>query len=206
VKPFAGYRARARREVAEALPGLLPRLWRFGHALSGSAEEADELVQATCLRALEKAHQFRPGSRLDSWTFTICRSLWLNELRARRVRRGNGTRPVDEAGLPAPGPDQETNIFASQIVERVMTLPQGQREAVLLVYVEGFTYREAGEIMAIPVGTVMSRLAAARARLAPLAGPEKAGKKGTAATTPPAEPAETAGTAGGDMDAKAGRK
>ncbi len=158
--------------VADGLPALLARLWRFAYALCRSAEGADDLVQATCLRALEKAHQFRPGTRLDSWAFSICRSLWLNDMRAGRVRRGNGVVPVEEMEPTASGPDMETNIFAGEVVEQVMALPEAQREAVLLVYVEGFSYREASEIMGIPVGTVMSRLATARARLAHLDCPD----------------------------------
>ncbi len=172
----AGDRAAARRAVADGLPALLERLWRFAWTLCRSAEEADDLVQATCLRALEKAHQFSPGTRLDSWAFSICRSIWLNDLRARGIRRGNGQVPAEEADIPASGPDAETNIFAGEVVEHVMALPQAQREAVFLVYVEGFSYREASAIMGVAIGTVMSRLAAARARLAPLNRPSRGGE------------------------------
>jgi len=156
--------------VADGLPPLLSRLWRFGYSLSGSADGADDLLQETCVRALEKAAQFKPGTRLDSWTFTICRSLWLNDLRARKVRAGTGVLPVEELDLPDPAPATEMNIFASQVVEHVMTLPDAQREAVFLVYVEGFSYREASQILDIPIGTVMSRLSTARQKLAHLNG------------------------------------
>ncbi len=154
--------------MAEGLPALLPRLWRFAYSLSGSADIADDLLQETCVRALDKAAQFKTGTRLDSWTFTICRSLWLNDIRARKVRTGAGVLPVEMLDLPDPAPSTEMNIFAGQVVEHVMALPEAQRETVFLVYVEGFSYREASQILGIPIGTVMSRLATARQRLAHL--------------------------------------
>lgn len=72
-------------------PGAqLDRLWRFGLVLSGSRAAAEDLVQATCLRPLERAHQFAVGTRLDRGLFAILHSIWLNELRAARYRRGEG--------------------------------------------------------------------------------------------------------------------
>lgn len=154
--------------VAEGLPELLTRLWRFAYSLSGSADLADDLVQETCVRALNKAPQFEQGTRLDSWTFTILRSIWLNDLRARKVRLGAGVLPVEEIDLPDQSPTQEMNIFTSQVVEHVMALPDAQRETVFLVYAEGFSYHEASEILDIPIGTIMSRLSTARRNLAHL--------------------------------------
>ena len=73
-----------RKEVIEGLTPNLARLWRYGLVLSGARDVADDLVQATCVRALERAHQFQSGTRLDRWLFSIIRSIWLNELRSRR--------------------------------------------------------------------------------------------------------------------------
>ena len=64
------------------------RLWRYGVVLAGSRDAADDLVQATCLRALERAHQFQPGTHLDRWLMAILHSIWLNDIRAARYRRG----------------------------------------------------------------------------------------------------------------------
>ena len=154
--------------VRAGLASELNRLWRFGLVLSGNRTTAEDLVQATCLRALERAYQFTPGTRLDRWLFAILHSIWLNELRAARYRRGAGL--VDaETNLVFDGiRDIETNIMAAQVLREVQSLPEAQRETVFLVYVEGLTYREAAEVLAVPIGTVMSRLAAARARLAGL--------------------------------------
>jgi len=84
------------------------------------------------------------------------------------VRLGNGVVLLDETELPTPAPGAEANIFAAEVLKGVMELPDAQRETLLLVYVEGFTYKEAAEILEIPIGTVMSRLAAARKKLAGL--------------------------------------
>lgn len=141
------------------------RVWRFGLALSGASDVADDLLQATCLRALEKHHQVTSFERLDSWLMTICRSIWLNEVRARSVRRAQALSVTPEAELVAAGPDTETNIFAAEVFTQVMQLPEAQRETVMLVFVEGYSYREAAALLDVPIGTIMSRLSNARHKL-----------------------------------------
>jgi RNA polymerase sigma-70 factor (ECF subfamily) len=152
-------------EVRDGLVAHLARLWRYGLILSGRRDVAEDLVQATCVRALERSSQFTLGSRLDRWLFSILRSIWLNELRSRRIRQGEGV--VDaEATLVFEGAKEiETNIMARQVLRRVQMLPQAQRETLFLTYVEGLTYRDAAEMLEVPIGTVMSRLAAAREAL-----------------------------------------
>ena len=154
-----------RREVEQGLPELLKRLWRYGLVLSGDRHVAEELVQATCLRALEKCEQFQVGTSLSRWTFTILSSIWKNELRSRSVRLGEGV--VDaELALVSDGDEQiEMNIFAAEVLKEIERLPEAQRASVFLVYGEGLTYREAAKMLDVPEGTIMSRLAAARAAL-----------------------------------------
>ena len=154
--------------VRDGLDPLLPRLWRFCRVLTGEPAAADDLAQATCLRALEREEQFQPDTRLDHWLFRIAQSIWFNQMRAEKIRRGGGLVPAEQADLLAEGADQELNIFLSQVLSQVMALPEAQRVTVMLVYVEGYPYKEAAEVLGIPIGTVMSRLAAARGRLAPL--------------------------------------
>jgi RNA polymerase sigma-70 factor (ECF subfamily) len=153
--------------VAE-LPALLPRLWRYGLVLARDPVAAEDLVQATCLRALERSTQFAVGTRLDHWLFSILRSIWINQLRAQRIRTGQGL--VDpEKVLVTDGERQiETNILAGQVLKRALGLPEAQRETLLLVYVEGLTYQEAANVLNVPIGTVMSRLAAVRLKLSVL--------------------------------------
>jgi RNA polymerase sigma-70 factor (ECF subfamily) len=154
--------------VMDGLTPLLPRLWRFGLVLSGNRDTAEELVQATCVRALERSHQFTVGTRLDRWLMSILHSIWLNEVRARKVRRGQGLVDADVTLVFDGLRHTETNILAGRVLREVQALPEAQRETVYLVYVEGMTYREAAATLEIPIGTVMSRLATARARLAVL--------------------------------------
>ena len=154
--------------VTEGLAAELGRLWRYGLVLSGNRDTAEDLVQATCVRALERSHQFQPGTRLDRWLISILHSIWLNEVRSRKVRQGQGLVDADVVLVFDGLRQTETNILAGQVLREVQDLPEAQREALYLVYVEGLTYREAADTLAVPIGTIMSRLAAARARLAGL--------------------------------------
>src|SRR5271169_5371185 len=144
-------RDRRRDEVRSGLEAHLARLWRYGLALSRSRDAAEDLVQATCLRALDRADQYQPNTRLDRWLFAILRSIWLNDARARRIRIGQGQ--VDaEAALVVDGEHEiETNISAAQVLQALGRLPDAQREAVLLVYVEGYSYREAADLFGVPI-------------------------------------------------------
>ena len=156
---------RSQDEVRRGLPAHLARLWRYGLALSRSRDAAEDLVQATCLRALERADQYEPGTRLDRWLFAILRSVWLNDARARRVRLGQGQVDAETALVVDGEHEIETNISAAEVLRAIGSLPDAQREAVLLVYVEGYSYREAADLVDAPIGTIMSRLAAARLTL-----------------------------------------
>lgn len=157
------------------VPALYPRLWRFCFGLTGARDAAEDLAQATVLRALEKADKYTPGTHLDRWIFVIARRMWINERRRDVLRAGQGLVPAEDANLPDQGLDTETNIFARQVLDFVAKLPESQRETVMLVYVEGFAYREAAEMLEIPIGTVMSRLAAARKMLGHKIGHQKTG-------------------------------
>ncbi len=152
--------------VRQELSANLARLWRYGFVLSRERDAADDLVQQTCLRALERAHQFEEGSRFDHWLLSILHSIWLNEVRARKVRQGQGIVDAEQT-LSFDGAETvERKMAAQDVLRRVQALPDAQRETVFLAYVEGMSYREVADILAIPVGTVMSRLAAARLKLA----------------------------------------
>nr|WP_197678860.1 RNA polymerase sigma factor [Pseudomonas vancouverensis] len=144
----------------------LARLWRYGLLLSRQRHVADDLVQATCVRALERAGQFIEGTRMDRWLLSILHSIWLNEVRARKVRHGQGWADADQA-LSFDGEyAAQTHVLAAQVIRRVDALPEAQRETVFLAYVEGLSYREVADVLQVPIGTVMSRLATARAKLA----------------------------------------
>jgi RNA polymerase sigma-70 factor, ECF subfamily len=158
----------SRREVRAGLEPCLARLWRYALVLSKARDVADDLVQATCLRAIERADQFVPGTKVDRWLFAILRSIWLNEIRSRRIREGGGFVDPEEVLTTDGAREIEVNITASAVLRAIGRLPEAQRETVLLVYGDGYTYAEAAAALAVPIGTVMSRLAAARATLARL--------------------------------------
>ena len=118
----------------------MPRLWRYGLVLSRQKHVADDLVQATCVRALERAGQFVAGTRLDRWLLTIMHSIWLNELRAQRVRQGQGFVDAEQA-LSFDGEAlAQDQVLAAQVIKRVNALPEAQRETIFLAYVEGLSY------------------------------------------------------------------
>ena len=158
----------SRREVRAGLEPCLARLWRYALVTSRARDAAEDLVQATCLRAIERADQFVPGTRLDRWLFAILRSIWLNDIRARRIREGGGFVDAEDALAIDGAREIEANIFAAEVFRAIAQLPEAQREAALLVYCEGYSYAEAASALGIPIGTVMSRLAAARSALADL--------------------------------------
>ncbi len=127
---------------------------------------ADDLAQMTCARAIEKAQHFQPGTHLDRWIFVMARRLWLNEVRRDAIRGSAAFVPAGEVELSDNSASAETNIFARQVLNEVNRLPEAQRVTALLVFVEGYKYVEAAEILDVPVGTIMSRVSAARVTLA----------------------------------------
>ncbi len=156
-----------KRTKAEMI-ALLPRLRRFARGLTGSEEEADDLVQAACERAIQRISQWQPGTRLDSWMFRIMQNLWIDAIRVGKLR-GSHLSLVEPEGQQIPGLDGEKatmNRLTLEAVRRgVRRLPPDQRSVLLMVCVEGYSYRETAESLGVPVGTVMSRLSRARLSL-----------------------------------------
>ncbi|MFV2052395.1 RNA polymerase sigma factor [Aliiroseovarius sp. YM-037] len=149
-------------EFRTELVALLPRLRRFSLTLARDAADGDDLVQMTCERAIRHAAQWRQGSRLDSWLYTMMRNLWISEIRSRRVRTGKGqvdATVAQELSTPV-GPAD--HVYGNQLIDMVMSLPEGLSATLLLVSVEGHSYQEAADILGIPIGTVMSRMSRAR--------------------------------------------
>jgi RNA polymerase sigma-70 factor, ECF subfamily len=152
------------REVTfgEQVGMLLPRLRRFARALTRHAADADDLVQLAVERALMRSQQWQPGSSLTNWMLAIVRNAWIDETRARR-RRDAVLAPEDAAAeVGDTGTERDIELWSIQsALER---LPEEQRLAVALVLIEGLSYREAAQVMDVPIGTLTSRLA--RGRLA----------------------------------------
>jgi RNA polymerase sigma-70 factor (ECF subfamily) len=150
---------------SDQLIAVLPRLRRFARGLTGKAADADDLVQAACERALARAHQFEEGTRFDSWMFRIVQTIWIDQLRAREVRKEDGDVAEERLGSDAPVRRIEARLALAEIRQAVELLPADQRAVLMLVTVEGLTYKEAAAVAGVPVGTIMSRLARARVAL-----------------------------------------
>ena len=143
----------------------LPRLRRFARSLTGSGHDGDDLMQNTVERVLETG--VPADADVLRWLFKVCRNLWIDELRAAQVRRRAAEQGELMAEPAVSGEDVALGELALREVDRAMaTLPEEQRVVLALVAVEGLSYREAAEVIDIPIGTVMSRLARARAALA----------------------------------------
>jgi len=150
----------------KGLIDLLPRLRRFARALAGRADQADDLVQAACVKALAKSHQWRGGTRLDSWMYRIVQTTWIDTCRASSLRQSH-LEAVDPDSVADHGSLRqiEGRLTLAAVRRAIRALPDPQRAVLGLVCVEGLSYREAADVLGIPVGTVMSRLARARLSL-----------------------------------------
>lgn len=155
-------------DLRAQLGELLPRLRRFARVITRNVQDADDLVQVAAEKALARAAQWRPDSRLDSWMFGIMKNAWIDEIRARR-RRGRVHAP-EEAGADVGDASAEARDIALSVQAAMERLPEEQRLAVALVLVEGQSYKDAAELLGIPIGTLMSRLARGRAALAAMLG------------------------------------
>ncbi|MGZ2255938.1 RNA polymerase sigma factor [Roseobacter sp. A03A-229] len=152
---------------ADGIIALLPNLRRFAISLCRSPDTADDLVQITVERAFKAREQFDPDTRLDAWLFRILRNAWIDMTRRSKTR---GTEiDIDDA------PDAstvdgakvtETALMLTSAKAAIETLPEPQRDVIMLICVEELSYKEAAEVLETPVGTVMSRLARARLAIA----------------------------------------
>lgn len=158
-------------EVSGQLVAFLPNMRRFAISLTGSRDRADDLVQGACERALAGADRFEPGTRFDAWMFRIIRNLWIDRLR--REKTAGPTEDIHERQdiVGSHGAeDAEMRLTFQSVMAAMADLPDEQREVLVLTCVEDLSYREVAELVGIPIGTVMSRLARARKRLAESAG------------------------------------
>lgn len=146
----------------------IPRLRRYARALLGDLSRADDLVQDTLERALNKLHLWRQGSDIRAWMFTIMHNLYVNQIR--HGQQGEML-PLDDDTPEVPvRANQEDALALRDLVSALGRLPHEYREVVLLVGLEQMPYEEVGRVLGIPMGTVMSRLSRGRERLRALMG------------------------------------
>lgn len=159
--------------IEEEMLALLPQLRKFAYALTGAWPDADDLVQATCIRAIERIDQWEVGTRLDSWMYRIAQNLHLNAIRKDR-HRASHLREIASADQAGVAPDRpEDRLMLQDLGDAIGRLPSEQRAILLLITVEGRSYQEVSDLMGLSPGTVASRLSRARTTLAAMLEGEK---------------------------------
>jgi RNA polymerase sigma-70 factor (ECF subfamily) len=149
--------------IQEQIVALLPRLRRFARGLVRNPHDADDVVQIAVERALLHLDQWHRDARLDSWLFKIVRNAWIDEVRSRG--RGSKIFMPEEAGEHVGEASMERVIDRLSVDAALSRLPQDQRLAVSLVLVEGLSYKDAADVLEVPIGTLTSRLSRGREAL-----------------------------------------
>lgn len=162
---------------ADELIALLPRLRRFALSLTGKSADAEDLVQAACERALRASDSYEPGTRLDAWLFRIIKNLWIDQIRRRKTENAVPL-PLDDQGLPSADGLvlAESRLMLGSVEAAFGELPADHQTVLRLVCIEGLSYQETAQALAIPIGTVMSRLSRARAALLDALGENRPGR------------------------------
>lgn len=145
------------------LLAAIPSLRAFAMSLAQNSDKADDLVQETLVKAWDKQASFQPGTNLKAWTFTILRNEFYTQMR----KRGREVQDSDGAitARVAVHPGQHGAVDLEDFRTALETLPEDQREAIILIGASGFSYEEAAEICGCAVGTIKSRVSRARSRL-----------------------------------------
>jgi RNA polymerase sigma factor (sigma-70 family) len=142
----------------------LDSLRRYARSLTRSSIDAEDLVHDALVRAFEKRASFRAGDNMRVWLMSILHNVFIDGTRLRRAEVQRLTRATELVSQTCP-PAQDHHVRLNQVRETFMELPDEQRAALHLVAIEGLRYAEAAETLGIPVGTLMSRIARARAAL-----------------------------------------
>ncbi|HKE94444.1 MAG TPA: sigma-70 family RNA polymerase sigma factor [Povalibacter sp.] len=150
-------------QIREQIVSALPRLRRFARTIARNPADADDLVQLSIERALLRFEQWRPESRFESWMFGIMRNAWIDEVRARQ--RHDRLFLPEEVGENVGDATHEAQVQRLSLQKALTALPEEQRMAIALVLIEGLSYKEAADVLDVPIGTLTSRLARGREAL-----------------------------------------
>jgi RNA polymerase sigma-70 factor, ECF subfamily len=151
-------------EFARLLEAQLPRLRRYARALTRDPSRADDLVQDTLVRALDKQHLYQDGTNLRAWLFTLMHNQHVNNAR-RNVREDNSLDVDTVAAHLVAVTDPTASRQLRELDEAIGKLTMEQRQVILLIGLEGMSYEEAAAILDLPIGTVRSRLSRGREAL-----------------------------------------
>ncbi|WDI31060.1 sigma-70 family RNA polymerase sigma factor [Hyphococcus flavus] len=149
----------------DELTEILPALHRFALSLTRNQERAEDLVQDSVERALRKASYYQPGTNFRSWMFTLCRRLFLNQIRKQKTQGVHVDIDDSPQSTFAAAPSQESACEYREVMEQFEKLPERDQDLISLVAVDGMKYADAARKMKTPVGTIRSRLSRARTRL-----------------------------------------
>ena len=151
------------RRVEQLVEDYYIPLYRYAFRLAGGGADAEDLTQETFCKAQLRLHQLRDPERAKPWLFSILRNCYLHRVRSEKLARQV---PLDDVGdLPDAAPDPPPEIDPERLQQALNDLPETFRSPVILFYFEEFSYRDIAEQMDLPIGTVMSRLARAKAHL-----------------------------------------
>jgi len=150
----------------DLLADCIPALRRYARVLTRDGRDADDLVQETLLRAVDRLRAKPEIGNVKSWLFAIMHNTFVSRLRKAQVRRGEVSLDDDDTYLqPGTAPTQESALQMRDLLRSFDLLPAEQRQVLLLVAVEGLGYAEVAGVLDIPIGTVMSRLSRGREKL-----------------------------------------
>ena len=152
-------------EKKTAILAEIPRLRRYARALLRDRDAADDLVQDSLERALTRLDNWRTGENPRRWLFTIMHHLFVDQMRKASRRGGNATLPPEAAEGQATSVLQQDSFAVRDILDALDAINPERRAAIMMVAVEGFSYAEAANILGIPAGTLMSRIARGREEL-----------------------------------------
>ena len=151
-------------EFGRLLEKEIPRLRRYAFALTRNVSRADDLVQDTLVRAIAKQSFWQSGTNLRAWLFTVMHNLNVNGVR-RRVREGTAVNLDDEWPFPIAATDPTGGLSLRDLDRALVRISEQQRQVILLIGLEGFSYHEAAKMLNVPIGTIRSRLSRGRQSL-----------------------------------------
>ena len=153
-------------EFRQQLLNMLPKLKRYCYAQTGEKHSADDLMQSSVEKALRRWQQYQPGTEFERWMYRLCRNHWIDTMRTEKISDELNDDIMVASDVENPEQQALTQAALGQMQTHFNALSEGLRMALYLVAVEGRSYQEAADILDIPAGTVMSRLARARKQLA----------------------------------------
>jgi RNA polymerase sigma-70 factor (ECF subfamily) len=153
-------------EFRQQLLNMLPKLKRYCYAQTGEKHSADDLMQSSVEKALRRWHQYQPGTEFERWMYRLCRNHWIDTMRTEKISDELNDDMMVASEIENPEQQALTQAALRHMQIHFNALSEGLRMVLYLVAVEGRSYQEAADILDIPAGTVMSRLARARKQLA----------------------------------------